>query len=124
MLAVGPPTSGDIPLEIRQLGQRYGFSEDRFLAAPADGAAFVHCNRAEVAFAVTAAMGADGKADGLQRLYLTLFFIIGVLDALKRQRVNRVHFFLGGIWSGRILHQEAVAVLLNQSFGGERIVVW
>ena len=80
-------------------------------------------DRAEVAFAVAAAVGADGKRIVSSALHLTLLFIIRVLGALKRQCIHRIHFFLGGIRRGRILHQEAVAMLLDQSFGSERVVV-
>ena len=97
--------------------------QDGLLAAPTDGAAFVDCDGAEVALAVTATVGGDRETDGLERLDLALRFIIRVLGALEIESVYSIQFGLGLVGTWRVLDQEPVSMFLVKSAPADRIVV-
>ena len=78
-------------------GQRRGFIKDRFFAAPPYAPAFVHGDRTEIAFAVAAAMGLQGKADGIERLQLPLSAVGRVRIARERKFRDRIELRLGFI---------------------------
>ena len=97
--------------------------EQRFLAAPLDGATLVHGDRAEMALPVAAAMRCQRKANGLQGLDGALFFIMGVLIVDVSQCIDRVQFFhTMGCWR-RILHQVAGVLPLAEHPAGYGIVI-
>ncbi len=113
----------DIAFESGQMGELFRFLQDGFRAAPAHRPPLVDGDRAEIAFAVTAAMGADRESDRLLQLDGAHLFIEGMLATLERQGVDGVHLGLGGIGRGWILDEEAVPVGLGQPFGGDGIHV-
>jgi len=73
----------------------------------------VHGNRAEIALAITAAVGGNAEADRLQRAHLALGSVVGMHGMFKIQAVNSIQLSLGEDWGGRVLHQVALGMLLN-----------
>jgi len=97
------------------VGNIFGLSKDGPLAAPAYGSAFMDGDRAEVALAIAAAVGGDGKADRLQRFDLALPLIIGMLSAFIVKLINTVEGVLRKIRIRRVVYEIAVAVK-NQAY--------
>ena len=83
----------------------------------------MHGDGAEVTFAVAPAVGGHGKAHGFEQFDGTLFFIIRMLVAFKRQAVSMVEFFLGQVVRGGILHPVARVHELAQPFRIQRVIV-
>ncbi len=113
----------DVALEIGMPRQPPGLGQDRCGAAPAHGGAFVDGDGAEVAFAVTAAMGGNGKSDGFQGLDLALPLVERVLAPLEIEGVDGIQFGLRFGQGGRVLDQVAVGVFLVQSMRADGVVV-
>ena len=105
----------NVTFEFGMLCQPLGFSHDGFLTAPADRASLVDSDGAEVALAVTAAMGGDRKADRIQQAHGTLLLVVRMLRSFVVQRVNGIKLGLCLMRGRRVLDQPAVAVLLAQS---------
>ncbi len=114
---------GDDAFEIGMAGEPLCFRQDGGRTAPADGGAFVDGDGAEVAFTITAAMGGNGKADGIQGSDLSLGFVIGVLQALKAEGIDCIQLRLGLVRCWWILDQVPVGVFLMESPGIDGIVV-
>ena len=78
---------------------------------------------AEVAFAVTAAMGGNGKSNGFQGFDLALLLIKWVLPAFEIEGIDVIQFGLRFGQGRRVLDQVAVGVFLIQSMGANWVVV-
>jgi len=76
-----------------------------------------------MAFAVTAAVGVDGKADRIESAHRSELLMPGMLFALKGEFSGLVQFGFAEVEGWRILHQPAVAVLLIEAAGRHGIVV-
>ena len=79
----------NIPFEIRVMSQAFSFSVDRVAAAPGNGAPLMDSDRAKIALAITATVGRNGELDRLLSFNLALLLVIGMLDALEIERIDR-----------------------------------
>ena len=73
-------------------------------------------NGAETALAEASPVRGERLADGLKCADLA-GFVVGVSIAFEIKGVDRIKFFGGKRWRGRIMDQEAISMLLDKSGG-------
>ncbi len=110
-------------MKTRAVLHRARFGQDARFGAPGDAPTLMNSYRAEVAFAVTAAVGGDGKTNGLHGAHFALRRVIWMHGMFKGQGVNRVHFLNGQGRGRRVLHHVTAAIALGQALRADGIVV-
>ncbi len=113
----------DIALEARVRGDLPGFGEHAFVAARLDIAPLVEGERAEVARAEAAAVVDDGELHLLDGGHAAERLIGRVVGALVWQGVDAVHLLRGERARGRVLHEHAFAVALQEGAAVHKILL-
>ena len=113
----------DIALESGHLGDLFCFLDHALVAANLNVASLMERQRAEVARAEAAAVVDDGELYLLNGRHAAYSLIRRVIIAHIRQRVNVIHLLGGQRLCGRILHENALAVPLENGLAAHGILL-
>ena len=114
---------GEGAAELRVGGDPFGLADNGGRAAALHRAALVHGDGAEVALAVTAAVGGQGEADGVERSHRAKFPVERVEVAGEVQVVDRVQLRGGQRQLRRVVDEKARVLPLGQGLCGHRVAV-
>ena len=112
----------DIALESGHLGDLFCFLDHALVAAHLNVASLMERERAEVARAEAAAVVDDGELHLLNGRYAAERLIRRMIVTHVRQRVNMVHLLSGQRLRGRVLHEDALAVPLENRLAAHGIL--
>jgi len=114
---------GNGALEGRMGGESLCLVQDGVDAPVLGGPALMHGDGAEMALTVTAPVGRDGKADGVQGADLARLPVVGMKIALELQVVDCIKFCGRQRRLRWIVDEKAAVLLLGQGAGSDWIVV-